>query len=367
MGTARIISLKFRFFTFACIALLLWSYRYHPEQARLHFLPVAGEPFHLISFTEYLLTEALLHFRIPMLFGIAGYICAMQRQATVTDGISRKVKSLLIPYLVWSAAGLALGLAWHYLPATDTVLAEYQVNPAMRGLVIHETGWMHVLYRWLFDPAAFQVWLLLALFIFNWIQPFIQWSLKSNAAVWFLMVLLLWLFGTNFLVVDARGLFYFSLGIWLYQSNISLEKAPSWYRPAVVWSLFFLISLLKTYMAFQSDLHPALYRLASVLHEAAVLGIIPAIWFGSDTLVRTAMRQHWFVWAASFSFFIFGLHAPLMLYIHQLLEGLFADQPMAEIGNFLLTPVLVLACCLLVGACIRKWLPGVYKLSVGAG
>lgn len=365
MGTSRIISLKFRFFTFACIALLLLAYRYHPEQARLHFLPAAGETFSLTSFVEYLLTEALLHFRIPMLFGIAGYICAMQRQTAVSDGISKKVKTLLIPYLVWSAAGLVLSLAWQYLPVTDTALAEYQVNPALQRLAINETGWSHILYRWLFDPAAFQIWLLLALFFFNWIHPFIQWALKSNSVVWFLMVVLLWLFGTNFLVVDAKGLFYFSLGIWLYQSNISLEKMPSWYKPAGAWVFFFAISLLKTYAAFQSDAYLFLYRIVSVLHEAAVLVILPAIWFGSDTLVKAAMRQHWFVWAASFSFFIFGLHAPLMFYIHQMLDTFFAGQPLAEICNFLLTPVLVLTCCLLIGAGIRKWLPGVYKLSVG--
>jgi hypothetical protein len=346
--------------------LLLLAYRYHPEQARLHYLPSAGESFSFTSFIEYLLTEALLRFRIPMLFGIAGFVCAWQHQAPDAEGLRKKIQTLLVPYLVWSAAGLALSFAWHYLPVSGNVTEEYQLNPALQGLVLQETGWPHLVYRWLFDPAAFQIWLLLALFVFNWIHPFIQWALKSNSLVWFLMVVLLWLFGTNFLVVDARGLFYFSLGIWLYQSNISLEKKPYWYHPAAAWILFLAVSLLKTSAAFQSDTNIFLYQLMSVLHEVTVLCVLPAIWFGSDALVKAAMRQHWFVWAASFSFFIFGLHAPLMLYIHQLLDTVFAGQPLAEIGNFLLTPVLVLACCLLIGAGIRKWLPGIYKLSVGS-
>ena len=74
----RFTSQKFRFYSFICIALLLFVHGYNLKQTYLEPFSLVRERLTFTSFFEYFMANGILRFRLPMLFAISGYFFAMQ-------------------------------------------------------------------------------------------------------------------------------------------------------------------------------------------------------------------------------------------------------------------------------------------------
>lgn len=363
---SRFLSQKLRFYTFLSIALLLAVHGYNLHQTYLQPFTTVKENLTFTTFFEYFMANGVLRFRIPLLFIISGYIYAGKDDQPYSSLIKKRAKTLLVPYLIWSAVGLLITYLWQQYPVTAQAVLDAKLDQMGDDRPYREIGWTGIITRWLLAPISFQLWFILALFLTNLIYPFIRWCLSHFALLWFIVTFLLWVFELGFFVFDGRGLFFFSLGVWLQKTNFNLEKKPKWLSLYIAWLVFVGFSVIKTFMAF--ELEPAekpTFIILTFLHNMAVLSGILAVWFGADSLVKWCIRQHWFVWLSAFSFFIFGLHAPLVVYVTRLLHLFISDIPDYRLITYLLVPALVFFFCVGAGALVRKYLPGFYRLATG--
>src|SRR5437868_2814066 len=102
----RFISQKFRFYSFICIALLMFVHGYNLKETYLTPASLVDEPMNFASFIEYFISNGLLRFRIPMLFMISGYIFALQDNKPYGERVKNRFITLIIPYFIWAAIGL---------------------------------------------------------------------------------------------------------------------------------------------------------------------------------------------------------------------------------------------------------------------
>src|SRR3954466_6785754 len=114
----RFISQKFRFYSFVCIVLLMLVHGYNLKVAYLQPYSTVNEPLTFTTFLEYFLANGALRFRIPMLFLISGYIYALQDRKPYAERIKKRVVTLLVPFLIWSAVGLSITYLWQQFPVT---------------------------------------------------------------------------------------------------------------------------------------------------------------------------------------------------------------------------------------------------------
>src|SRR6187551_1947781 len=99
-------SQKFRFWAFVSMVLLVFVHGYNLNQGYLQPWTIPAEPLTPTSFTEYWLANGIFRFRIPMLFIISGYLFAISDDKPYKQRVGKRVKTLLYPYLTWSAFGL---------------------------------------------------------------------------------------------------------------------------------------------------------------------------------------------------------------------------------------------------------------------
>ena len=159
---------------------------------------------------------------------------------------------------------------------------------------------------------------------------------------------------------------FFSFGIWLYKSNYPIDKKPDWYSHYLGWLFFLGISIIKTFMAFELEPGtPATFWTMITLHAVTILAGIIAVWYGCDELVKWCMKRKWFVWASSFSFVIYGLHVPVIIYLTMYLFKLWSGFQYYRLLTYFVAPVLVLAFCIMIGALLRSLLPRVYRVMTG--
>lgn len=369
----RTLSQKFRFFTFVCIALLAYVHGYNLRDTYLSPFSTVNEPLTFTSFFEYLFSNGLLRFRIPLLFMISGYLYAMYDHRTHLQQVKSRFSTLIVPFLLWSAFGLLLTFLLQQIPYTADVVVKANLDQLGDNRPYTEIGWFGIIRRWLLNPISYQLWFLVALFVFNLIYPVIKWLVIRYPYIWLPLTFLYFFLLVQLPFLDSRGLFFFSLGVWIQKKNLNIEEEPSWFSLGLTLILFVGLSVIKTFMAFELasfEFRTALVPnttaiVLTMLHQFAILSGILAMWFGANKVIHWFMKHKWFQHASGFSFFIFGLHVPLLPYMMTWALTTFQFLPNYRLICYLFIPLVLLVLSVWFGSLLRKYLPDVYKLMTG--
>lgn len=362
----RYLSQKFRFFSFACIALLVFVHGYNLKVDYLFPYTMVEEPLTGTAFFEYFFANGFLRFRIPLLFLISGYLFAWQDQSgSYVDRIKKRFKTLWVPYFFWSAFAMLFVFALQQIPATAWIVYEAKVDQFRQNIPYTEIPWYRLLERWFWAPPAYQLWFIFILFVYNAMYPLLRWLVLRIPYIWFPLTAFMWITYFGF-IVEGQGLFFFSLGIWMQKRNVNIEQAPTWFSPAMGWALFLGINVVRTFMAFELD--TTIYASYMAIHFIYFLSIaigIVTVWYSLDPVIFWCLRQRWFVWMSAFSFFIYGIHIPLQKFITVWMMHAWVDFTYVRIVVYFSSSLVVLLIALGLGALLRKNVPTFYRVITG--
>lgn len=362
----RALSQKFRFFTFISICLLSYVHGYNLKETYLAPYSTVEEALSFTSFFEYLFANGLLRFRIPLLFIISGYLFALYDSRSYVESIKKRFKSLMIPYLLWSAISLLFTFSLQQFKGSAAIVAQSGIDQMGDNRPYSEIGWNGIFFRWFFTPIAFQFWFIMALFVYNLIYPFIRWIVQMVPILWLGLTFFIWFFPLQIFIFDGQGLFFFSIGILAQKKGIFLEKRPKWLSTGIFFILFVGLSVIKTFMAFELEPNVISTQFTlTILHRIAILCGMTAIWYGIDPVIKYTINQKWFHQISNYSFFIFALHVPMLPYLMTYALNITADFWLNRITCYLLVPLIVILISIAVGSFIKKSLPKTYSILTG--
>ena len=363
-------SQKFKFWSFISMFLLVFVHSYNLHVNYLQPWTIPGERMTVNSFIQYLFANGLLRFRIPMLFIISGYLYALHDSKPYKERTNKRLRTLLLPYLIWSAFGLILTYALELFPYTKHIIEQTQfMQIDDHRTLLHQYKWYEWLGRWILVPVPFQLWFIRVLLIYNIAYPWLRNWVTSNKGrkIFFPIAILLWIatFGTPFF--EGEGLLFFSLGIWMQKTNFNIQFPNKWLKPLPWFIVFIGAASIKTWLAFngQPFLGNAVYPVLLVLHKLVVFSGLVAAWFGCDALVRRFMGYAWFLWLSGFSFIIYALHTPILFYVNQSLLPLLEHIANYRILLFITLPIAIIIFCISTGALLRKIVPKFYSILTG--
>ncbi len=361
----RFLSKKFRFFSFVCIALLVFVHGYNLQNGYLLPYSLVEEPLSFTTFFEYFLANSILRFRIPMLFIISGYIFALKDNKPYFVMVKKRFVTLIIPYLIWSAVGLLVTYLLQQFTVTAGIVHAATIDQLRDERQYNEIGWHGILFRWLLAPTSFQLWFIRALFFYNILYPVFRWGITKIPVIWLVITFLLWASIFNVFIFEGSGLFFFSVGIWLQKTNFVLDRTPEWYSAYLSWLFFVGLSVIRTFMAFELEEGIVTWWVMTALYAATVIAGLLAVWFSLDTAVNWCMDKRWFLWLTSFSFIIFGMHVPLIEYITVFMCRYMHSLPNYRFIVYILAPLTVLGICIFTGVVLKRFVPKFYHLATG--
>ena len=286
----------------------------------------------------------------PLFFFISGFLFFWTLKPGWSGWLEKwrkRVKSLLVPYLIWSLLSCVLfGLAY-WLNPTRALIGQRMELAALT--------WLQWLGVWLWNPVAYQLWYLRDLLLLIFLSPLI--SFLATKLGWFLVggVMVAWFVGYLPSRPDEAGLAFFTLGAVMAKKQI----VPDWdlrfwsWPSAAVW---LLLCVLNTGFDLSGDALPWVNKLANVS------GIV-AIWGLSDRI--TGPLREKMLKAAGLSFFVYLAHEPLMLTLKKLIFKCVPYNGMNSVLTFLLLPLIVLVICLSAGGQIRQRLPKAFNFLMG--
>lgn len=362
----RMLSRKFRFLTFICILLLAYVHGYNLQVTYLTPYTTVEEPLTFTTFFEYLVANGLLRFRIPTLFMISGYLFALYDNQPYGTRIAKRFKTLMVPYLLWCTLALLFTFLLQQFEFTANIVYAARIDQLGQNVPYTQLPWHAILFRWLLATPGFQLWFILSLFFYNLMFPFIKWMLQKAPMLWLTLTFMLWSIFFNFAVVEGLGLFFFSLGAWLKLSNRSIEKPPRWYSEGIAWILFIGSCIIKTFLAFELEPNTNLTFLTlCITHQASVIFGIIAVWFSVDKVAAWTMSKPIFKKATGYSFFMYGMHIPLLPYCMAFVSIYLASFPFYRITSYLLLPAIIMIFCLFCGVLLKRVWPAAYGALAG--
>ena len=363
-------SRKFKFWSFVSMFLLVFVHGYNLDVRYLQPWTIPGETLTFTTFTEYFLANGIFRFRIPMLFIISGYLYALHDYRPYKQRTYKRFRTLLLPYLIWSAAGFLITYLLEIYPYTRTIISSsniVQIDDSR--MLLHDYHWYEMLFRWILLPVPYQLWFIRVLLIYNIAYPAIRWCILHRIGKWifFGIALLLWLHTDGFVLFEGEGLLFFSLGVWMQKTKFNIDIPNRWLNPLWSGMVFLGLCSIKTLLAFRGEalLGESIYPILAIMHKLVILSGLITAWYGCNGIADWCMKQKWFVWLSAFSFMIYAMHAPLVAYATDVVFASANYLPHYRLLTFLFLPFTFIALIVGVSALLRAILPKTYGVLTG--
>ncbi|RPI31550.1 MAG: acyltransferase [Actinomycetota bacterium] len=362
---------KLRLLTWIAVVAVVWVHAYNlGSRARLgeNAPDMSGAP-GAAGFVQYLVSQALARWPAALLFAISGFLF-FRTLVPATDQFlakyRRRARTLAVPFLLWSAWGVALYVTLHALPLDSGYVspgALERLTPAA------------LLEMLLVRPVAYPLWFLQALLFCVLVSPLL-WALVRFVQVAALLPFAaLWLSnvgvgGSNY--VNFKALLFFTLGAliavrlregrWVPLTGLgAAERSQALGR--FLLPSFVLAALLFTWL-----LRAETAWWAGGLHKALMCFAVAALWFGYDAYLAPLARRPAVMWAAGFSFFVYAAHEPPLMIAKRVLmrwAGGPAAGDAAVVLVYFAAPLVTIAACLVAGWALRRWARPAYALMTG--
>lgn len=363
------LSQKFKVYSFLSMIFLVFVHGYNLNNTYLEPFSMVNEQMTFTTFTEYLFSNGLLRFRIPMLFIISGYLFALHDQKTYKERTLKRLKTLGLPYILWSVLSLLFVFLLEFTPA-KTALAATNLAWGISQpniIFVSQYAWDNYLFRILSMPIAFQLWFILTLLLCNIAYPPIKWCVQKCPMIWFVIIALLWLLSIQLPFFQSESLLFFSLGVIIQKRNFDIEIPKKYLNPKIWGFIFIFSALLKTYLAFEAFLYLGNVTriLLNFLHKITEFSGLISIWYGADSLVRWIWEKKWFQICSPFTFMIYVLHVPTLYFVVYASDQYFIDWQYHRLFTYLCMPLLIIFSSIFIAFLLRKISPFIYGILTG--
>lgn len=353
----KAISQKIYFLSFFCMVLLVFIHAYNVNYYPLYPTSTIDEPFSTTNFIELFFANGLLRFRIPLLMLVSGYLLAYKPNTTYRENIEKKVRTLLLPYLLFSGVTIVfVAIIEHFILPNNTL--------GLWGKKISNYSLHDFAYRLIISPIPFQLWFLRVVFMFVVLYPVIVYCLKK-APKWFLSILFILaivLCNNHYTLI-----FYFAVGIYLQMQKVNITTKPSLFN-IPFWIIVVLILVtLKTWVAINGKYYFGNFTniVLQVLHIAYIIPSILVVWFGLDNIVSYFMSKGWFLSIIGSTFFIYGCHEPLMAILIKPFITQFGGGDVAKLITFFILPVIMILFSIGLNAIVIRLSPKLHNVFTG--
>lgn len=354
----KTISQKIYFLSFFCMVLLMFIHSYNVNNLPLYTTSTVDEPITVINFLEFFFANGLLRFRIPMLMIISGYLLAYKPNITYVEIIKKKVRTLLIPYLLFS------GIAIVFIAIIELLFFPNSAE-GLWGKKISTYSLHDFAYRLFISPIPFQLWFLRVVFVFIVCYPIIKYCLQK-APIWLLLMLFILVTGLS----NNRYtlIFYFAVGMYLQMEKVDLTNKPDFLNIPFWLIIVMILVTLKTLIAFYGNYYFGTFTsvVLQVIHVAYIIPSILLVWFGLDKLINHYMRKPWFLSIIGSSFFIYACHEPLLTILIKPCIAFLGGGEIAKLFAFFMLPIIMIVLCIGLNTVVARLSPKLHNILTGS-
>jgi surface polysaccharide O-acyltransferase-like enzyme len=289
---------------------------------------------------------------VPFFFICSGYfLCSRADFLSAWPGeVRKRVRSLLLPFVVWSAGWIVVLWALQQVPSLEGSFGRGRIELSDAAQVTD------LMTR---DPIPHPLWYMRDLFLLTLLSPAIVWLLRRGwgTALYFAGALAIFYSTPSIELRESGDFLFFGIGVVLAQRQAQSTAAYASLGPLLGIASFGLIA----YHCWWVDTRHA--ETQWLLNTAALLGL-PAIWLLYDR-VEPWVRTAGMLVAADFALFIYMGHEPLVTLVRKAMVPVLGGGTAGLLVIWLGSASAVIGGLVLTAVILRQIAPGAYALLSG--
>lgn len=252
-----------------------------------------------------LFSQGIGRLSVPIFFFISGYLFFYKVENldknVYLSKLKRRIKSLLIPYLVWNSLILLVYVLFYTIGYNITRFnGNFDFTAIIRSFIgiKGETGAF---------PIVYQMWFIRDLFCIVLISPLIFYLISKFRLYYIGVISVLWIIGVEIPVLgdyclSMSSIFFFSFGAYFSIMKLNI----------------LIIAKKTTIIAYTYPILLALDLIfkSTILHNITILCGLLLVFLFCGYMVRSG-RLKPIPFLASSSFFVFAIHEPFLLSINR--------------------------------------------------
>lgn len=332
-------SWKFKVLSFFAIIPVLYAHAYIPDATQ----------FCIFQAFEKSIAFAWGRLFFPLFFFISGYLFYVKisnpNWQTWKQKYRSRVKSLLIPYIIWNILCLLQMFVLKYTP----IIGKYMNSDYNRLIHSDFIEWIYTLF---IVPAGFHLWFIRDLILIVAISPLLYGCIKSRIGLFIYFSLIIFI---SFYISWFQSLTMFSIGAVCAIHNIPIEVKLK-YR----WAL-----ILLGIASFVFMLYSATIFIPGTKELYWVFILFLFVWFLYDYLYHKGWHFDFFKPWLSYTFFIYVFHIPALTIIKRIFLFVGCGSEWSYWITFLISPVIMIVFAIWIGSLLKRYLPKLYSVLTG--
>lgn len=347
------LSIKFRIISFILMVLVVYLHSYNLEVNIATDSVQIGYGYN--SIIQDFISNGIARIAVPAFFMISGYLFFFGlKDFTIKQylsKISKRLKTLLLPYLLWSLFGLILYFLLQSIP---------QSKPFFTKTLISNLNVYELFFKLIYDPIPYQLWFIRDLILIVITSPLIYLLIKYLRGFLIFAAFCLWLINFDILIYSVEALFFFTLGSYLAINKHSIDKEWN-VSPILLLSLWLILLIIKLYLNYiNGDVF-----LKLLIHQFSILVGMMALWGSYDAIFKKRKYTPSKNSVILLSFFLFVSHEPLLTIIKKLFYFVLGISELTSLIIYIISPVITITICLFAGQIVKKSAPRMYMVLTG--
>lgn len=300
---------------------------------------------------KYCISQSLSRVAVPMLFLISSILLYL-KDFTWSSNIRKKIKSVLIPYIIWNTFWIGFSFAAQSID----FLASYYPRDSyyIRGYDILD--WIEA-YTYLNGnyPYLYTLWFLRDLFILNFFAIIIKKLVDRFPLTILIALATLWISNFSIPYLDNQAIVFFVLGYYVVKFKIIMQIEKLDKLNLRIHTFTYIVFILLDY--FFS------YNLFFIHQINVVFGIFYFIRLSGCLLhSKTGVTM---AYLSKYSIIIYVLHEMSLSMLNSFFNIFIPQTLIVEFLLFILLPIIIISLCLLFGRIVENVLPLPYAFVTG--
>lgn len=303
----------------------------------------------IADFLRNFLAYNLGSFAVPFFFFISGVTLFRNfSMKEYKNKLSRRVKTLLVPYLIWNIIGLLFAIIYTYTPLNNYISGRELFTPSINNIF---DGIF--LYKY-----NFHFWFLFDLIIFTLLAPVFNLLIfkKWLACISGIALLLLPLITDSFLHINTYSIIFYFLGCYIGKYHLSFFSKPH-HKTFSFFSLVITLILLiiQTLPFYQ------IITIPPIISQIILLTLLLSIWFSSDLIIPKINQPKF----ATEFFPVYTIHVYFIAIITKIIVILFPQTSFMMLINELTAPIITIIITTIISYSWHQKLPKSYNFFFG--
>ena len=307
------------------------------------------------QFVRDFVSQGVARVSVPLFFLMAAYLLFFGFDGSAAGYLSRlksRARTLLVPFLFWNVAVVALFALAQTLPWTAPLFNSGKPPVADYGL----QQWLDALLGLTQPPIAYQFWFIRDLFLLVLASPLVHLAVTRAPVAGALALGACWTAGIGVGIPSIEGVLFFYLGAWLGMRRADLCRVD---RFGTVLVLAFAVLAL-------ADAASKDWVVNDYLHKGMILVGVAAALHAVGRIRRDGRLERWLITLSAASFFVFAMHEPALTFVRKVTYRLIApDTAVATIAAYFAIPLALIAVLAALYFPLKRRLPRLMALATG--